>query len=254
MGRSHHEMHEQLLPFETPALTAGAWQDALSDLLEQPCQVVYGRSRSTPVQVQRPAGGPTRIRLHRFFEAAPGPVVEALGRWIHVGRRARSASRLLDDWIAGELANLPRPDASRLTPRGLVYDLGRMLEPIVSTYVPELQDSPPGVTWGPRRRSRGRRSLHLGSYDPQTGIVRIHPVLDHRSVPEFFVRFIVFHELLHAAIPTGPRPGSRHHPPRFLARERAHPDYFAATDFEEQRLDSLIRRARRGYKPTTPPS
>lgn len=253
MGRSHHDMHEQLLPFETPALSTTAWQDALSDRLQQPCQVVYGRSRSTPVQVHRQPGGPTRVRLHRFFETAPGPVVEALGRWIHVGRRARSASRLLDDWIAAELANLPRPDVSRLTTRGQVYDLGSMLGSIVAEYVPELLESPPDVTWGPRRRSKSRRSLHLGSYDPQTRIVRIHPVLDHRSVPEFFVRFILFHELLHAAIPTGSRPGSRHHPPQFQARERAHPDCAAATRFEEEHLDRLIRRARRGYKPTPSP-
>lgn len=250
MRRPHHDWHEQLLPFET-SLSTTAWQDALSDQLDRPCQVVYGRSRSTPVQVHRPADQPIRVRLHRFFETAPGPVMSALGSWIRAGARARAACRLLDTWIASQLASLPRSVPSQLCTRGLVHDLGPMLEPVLAEHVAELRDSPPAVTWGPRRRSRSRRSLHLGSFDPETRVIRIHPVLDHRSVPEFFVRFVLFHELLHAVIPPGVRPGSRHHPRAFRLRERAHPDYIAVMRFEEQHLSAWIRRARRGYQPTT---
>ena len=245
------EMHEQLLPFKQAVMSAAAWEEALSEQLSQPCEVVYGRSRSTPVQVLRHDGRATRIRLHHFFKTAPQAVVESLGRWIQVGRRARRASRLLDDWIATQLSELPAPGPGRLKSQGQVYDLGALLADVAREHVPELVGQAPGVTWGPRRRSRSRRSLHLGSFDPQTRVIRIHPVLDHPSVPEFFVRFVLFHELLHAAIPTKAQPGSRHHPPAFRRRERAHPDYKSAVKLEASELDSWIRRARRGY--TTDP-
>jgi len=240
-------MHEQLLPFEQEPLTTGAWQEALKAQLRHPCEVVYGRSRTTPVQVLQDDDRVTRIRLHRFFEAAPGEVVESLGRWIQVGRRARRASRLLDDWIAAQLAILPGPDPARLRPQGVVYDLARLTQEVTRSHVPELLEQPPGVTWGPRRRSRSRQTLHLGSFNPQTRVIRIHPVLDHGSVPEFFVRFVLFHELLHAALPARPGQGHCHHPPEFRKRESDHPDYAAAVRLEARYLERWIRRARRGY-------
>jgi hypothetical protein len=240
--------NEQLLPFETVALSTSQWESLLSQRLGTACHVAYGRSRSTPVQLQKETGQPMQIRLHKFFEEAPDPVIDALARWIHAGARAKAASQVLDAWIADALAKLPRKAPPPQRTRGNTYDLASMMQIVLQTQVPELLPNPPAITWGPRRRSKSRRSLHLGTFDPANGVIRIHPVLDHPSVPASFVQFVIFHELLHAVIPPGSRPGSRHHPAQFRARERAHPQYEFAIQFEEQQLDTLIRRARRGYE------
>ena len=247
MEGTPRQWNEQLLPFETTALSSGEWEALLSQRLGGPCQVTYGRSRSTPVQLQKEAGKPIQIRLHRFFEAAPATVIDALARWIHAGARARAASNTLDSWIAAAIAELPPKPAPTQRTRGETYDLATMLQVVVKEHVPELLTNPPAIAWGPRRRSKSRRSLHLGSFDPTNIVIRIHPVLDHPSVPAHFVNFVIFHELLHAVIPPSSRPGSRHHPAQFRARERTHPDYEFAMKFEEEHLDRLIRRARRGY-------
>jgi hypothetical protein len=247
-----------MLPLCSDPLDTAAWQAALVDLLERPVQVCYGRSRTTPVQVRSTVDGGVAIRLHHMFAAAPAEIVAALAAWIRVGRRARRASATLDGWIAGRLCELPRPLPGRLLTRGAVHHLGALLPDIIRRHIPELRGAPPPITWGRRTRSRGIHSLHLGSFDPETRVIRIHPVLDHRRVPEFFVSFILFHELLHAlmhalmhaAAPPGPDGRARraHHPPEFRRRESAHPDYDRALRWEGRELPDLLRRARRGCR------
>ena len=53
------------------------------------------------------------------------------------------------------------------------------------------------LTWG-RGSGRARRGgLTFGSYDPVLGLIRIHPVLDRRDVPLYFLESVVYHEMLH---------------------------------------------------------
>jgi hypothetical protein len=78
--------------------------------------------------------------------------------------------------------------------------------------------------------------------------VRIHPALDRGDVPEWFVRYVLMHEILHAALPPRLGKGRRwvHHGPEFRAREGEYVDYQRALKWEERNLPRLIRQARRG--------
>lgn len=103
-----------------------------------------------------------------------------------------------------------------------------------------------------RRRGRARRStLKLGSWSPRERLVRVHPVLDHPSVPELVVASIVHHELLHAemgaelgevVIEGGRR---RLHTPEFRRREREFEHHAEARRWIRERLDELLRRRAR---------
>jgi hypothetical protein len=95
-------------------------------------------------------------------------------------------------------------------------------------------------------------------------VVRIHPVLDQPLVPEWFVRFILFHELLHAELDTSgasagfeapPATGARRrfHGPEFRRRERAYPDYRRALEWERRHVRALIRSARSGKPVSSTP-
>ena len=103
----------------------------------------------------------------------------------------------------------------------------------------------PGITWGRRGPRRVRHTLQLGSFDPEQKLVRVHPVLDQEAVPSFFVRSVLFHELLHAAL-EGADDARRHHGPEFRARERAYRDHDRALAWQERHLAALIRSARTG--------
>jgi len=233
------------------ATNADTWGRWLSTELGAPWTVTFSRARATPVQARRAHNG-GELRLHHMFLEAPDDVREALGRWLRVGRRAQVASERLDDWIHSELARLPKPvRAVRLHPSGRTHDLGPLTAALLAgefrgDFEGEL--APPGVTWGRRTSSRSRRSLRLGSFEPATHLVRVHPVLDQAGVPEWFVNFVLKHELLHAVLPPYRTEAGRwvHHSPVFRRRERSWSEYLAALEWETQNLPRLIRSAREG--------
>jgi predicted metal-dependent hydrolase len=93
-----------------------------------------------------------------------------------------------------------------------------------------------------------RRSLQLGSFDPETTLIRVHPVLDQPAVPRTFVRYVLFHELLHAELNEPCAPGRRmqHHGREFRRREAAYPGTAPALAWQERHLSALLRSARSG--------
>jgi len=238
--------------------TPGEWSEFLAARLKYPAIVLFGRSRTYPVQVRpspRPESGPPGVvvRMHSMFADAPVEVAESVASWIRSGKRARRASALLDSWIEERSSELPartvRPE--RLRPRGQVHDLEILARALVTGPLSaEFGNGPPlpDLTWGRRGRSRTRRSLRLGSFDLEAGLVRVHPVLDQLAVPEWFVSYVLFHELLHAALPPVRGPHSRwvHHGAEFRRRERAYRDHGRALAWEEENLPRLIRSARTG--------
>jgi hypothetical protein len=84
------------------------------------------------------------------------------------------------------------------------------------------------IGWGLRKGWR-----RLGHYDPIHHSITLSPALDSPKVPEFVVRYIVYHEMLHAIFEDQPDRGARqrHHPPEFHRAERSHPDYARSKKF-----------------------
>ncbi len=244
---------QEELPFERTALTTRCWEKALSRHLGRRVEVIYNRARATPVQVQWRGVLRVRlqVRLHEMFRDAPDDVVEALASWIRVGGRARRRSELLDRWLAHRLAQLPpkAPRKAKVNSRGRCHDLAEIAEKLIREEFAGdfVGPGPPRITWGRKSRSRSRHSIQLGSFDPETGLVRVHPVLDREDVPTWYVRSILFHELLHAALSADGREGGRciHHGPEFRYRERAYEDYRRAVGWERKNLGRLIRLARK---------
>jgi predicted metal-dependent hydrolase len=83
------------------------------------------------------------------------------------------------------------------------------------------------IGWGLRKGWR-----RLGHYDPIHHTITLSPALDSPKVPDYVVRYIVYHEMLHAVFEDTPSCGfRRHHPPEFHRAERAHPDFPRAKKF-----------------------
>jgi len=108
-------------------------------------------------------------------------------------------------------------------------------------------DGPVSITWGRFAGRAPRRVLRLGSCEPgDPPMIRIHPVLDHETVPEWFVGFLVFHELLHVVYPPETSGGRRLiHSPVLRKAERDHRDYVRSIDWERRNLHDLLRRCAR---------
>ncbi len=91
------------------------------------------------------------------------------------------------------------------------------------------------VRWGQQISRKKRRSIRLGSYNHATAEVRIHPILNSRSVPAFFVQSVIYHEYLHHVL--GP-----HHNRRFHQHERQYRYHRLSQEWIRRNLWLLLGR------------
>ena len=99
------------------------------------------------------------------------------------------------------------------------------------------------VTWGRKRKLPPKEYFVFGSIQEDDRLIRIHPMLDARFVPQWFLEYVMYHEMLHAFVPDKfDRSGRRivHHE-NFTRRERKFPFYRRAKKWEDDNLARLLR-------------
>jgi len=202
----------------------------------------------------RERGGQLRVGLHHMFLDAPGPVVEALIRYVTAesgSEEGRAASLLIGRYIHENHHRIKasRPPLHPLKTQGKHHDLLALFRRVNDRYFGGSHDAL--VTWGRASRPRSapepgqrpsRRSIKLGSYSAIERLIRVHPALDKVWVPRYFLEYVLYHEMLHHVIPTS-RVGGRAilHPPEFCERERAFLAYDRALAWEREHLGRLLR-------------
>lgn len=218
---------------------ACAIADTLAGLLGESIQLTFTENTSTMVSFRR-RGGLLLMRIHRIFLDAPKEVIHALASYAS-GKRGASAA--IDAFVKANLACIEQARRERhrlgLEAKGIFHDLGALFVELNREHFAQAIDAQIG--WGrggPRRR---RRSIRMGVYLHESKVIRIHPALDRPEVPRFFVRFVVFHEMLHQACPPREVEGRRlTHTPEFRAAERAYPDYERAIAWERENIHLLL--------------
>lgn len=121
---------------------------------------------------------------------------------------------------ASDLARRGRGRKMISSARGRVYDLDRMFARLNRRYFQgELEK--PTVTWSQRRTRR-----ILGHHDRVYETITISKSLDSLDAPEWFVEYILYHEMLHIKHPARLVNGRRYyHTSAFRADERRFPYY-----------------------------
>ncbi|MBI5395722.1 MAG: hypothetical protein HZA91_10535 [Verrucomicrobia bacterium] len=224
-------------------------QDFLSAQTGQPVELVVTDNRWSLLSLRRAALGTATVRAARMFLDAPADVWRAIATCVR--RRERNAWRRIRQFIneVGALRPLPHSFAPkrppRIAPRGRVYDLGSIASELNAHHFGGAINA--AITWGRAARQRGRRRITFGTYHHAQRLIRIHPRLDDARVPEFFVRYIVFHEMLHAAFgengDTAARRNGRRviHSREFRRREKEFHDYARALGWEKENLRLFLR-------------
>jgi len=189
--------------------------------------------------------GLLRVRVHMMFLDAPDRVQDAVVDYV-LGE-SRRASQIVGDYIEknGHRIRASRRVRGRLLTRGRVRDLAEILEEVNEAY---FGGSLSGVliTWGRRTRppQGTRTTIKLGSYSAEERLVRVHPVLDRKWVPRYFVSYIVYHELVDHVVPPQRVAGRAIvHPAEFRRREREFRYYDRAIAWEEAHISRLLRSA-----------
>jgi len=180
-------------------------------------------------------------RVHHMFLDAPPPVADALVRYVTQGDRDASAA--LGDYIDANGFRLARRKRNApLVGRGKHHDLLRLFEDLNGRYFAGSVNAV--ITWGkgPTTRAKARRTIKLGSYSAVDRLIRVHPALDRRWVPRYFVAYIVYHEMLHHVIPGSRGLGRVNlHPPEFKDRERQFRHFERALAWEKRHIARLLR-------------
>ena len=200
-------------------------------------------NRHTMISVRRDKGPLYRVRLHHMFLDAPPALTRALARYVALNDPI--ASRELGAFIdehQEDIRRLSRRRSAQATVEtlGEVFNLQEVFDVLNRRYFDERIDA--RITWGTRGKKRRRRtSIKMGSYSVEDRLIRIHPALDRRFVPRYFLEWIVYHEMLHQVHDIPVIGGRRQfHTPEFLAEERGFEHYERARLWERENLDRIL--------------
>ncbi len=193
-----------------------------------------------------PNGNSARVRLQRMFLTAPEEVRKALADWIQ-HPRTRQYDALFKAFFADceDHAAAPVLRPARTMVQGKCYNLQELFDELNQRYFDDAITA--SITWG-RDHTKRTRSIRFGSYCEQERLIRIHPRLDQPFVPDYLVRAIVFHEMLHASlgIQTGRHGRRKIHPPEFKRKEEAFPEYEKAAAWikNQKNMNRILGRPR----------
>lgn len=139
--------------------------------------------------------GVLHVRLHRMFLHADFGLLDELAEFV---RGRKSKTPLIRAFIERHRGMLRKgePRRPRLRSAGKYHDLHMLATSVNGEYFGANIKA--AVTWGTGQRRRAVKRRTLGSYSSHTNTIRINPVLDKRSVPPYFIEFIIYHEMLHA--------------------------------------------------------
>jgi hypothetical protein len=233
----------------SPALRTRQAQELRSRIqvyLKGKLNVVITDNRSVMISIQRDQRHALySVRLHHIFVDAPDSLIHTLSRYI--AHNDKEASKDLNQYIDNNQHRITEPEApaTRSAPpvirtRGRIYDLTLLFSELNATYFNNQVQCP--FTWG-RHVSRGkyRRSIKVGSYSLEENLIRIHPGLDQEWIPYCYIRWVLFHEMLHYLFPA-PVINGRHqfHHAEFAKQERRFAEYAQAITWERSNIAALL--------------
>ena len=212
--------------------------EALQSHFRWPVDIVMTNNRRRLVSYRKHRGR-LEVRVARRLAVLGGCIVGPVVAFVREQPDGRVALRELFDAVPEVPA--VRRGPGPMKPIGDTFHLGDILSRESWLAFGEACDLP--ITWGPRRRlRRGQRSIRLGAYDFEHRYIRVHRHLDQPIVPEWFVGFVVFHELLHHRLGVSTKGGRRViHSQEFRALEASHPRYLEAQQWERKVLPVLLR-------------
>jgi hypothetical protein len=190
--------------------------------------------------------GRVYVRVSDIFKSAPVGVHRALA-FILVAKLLRRRAPEVHEKVyrdyayapevlrASDLARRRRGRKLISSAQGRYYDLDKMFARLNRRHF-DGQLPTPTLTWS-RRRTR----TILGHHDGVHETIVISKTLDSEDVPEWFVEYILFHEMLHIKHPARLINGRRYYHTRaFRAEEQRFPLYAEAQEW----LDNVARQRR----------
>lgn len=219
----------------------------LSQATGRPVRLRINDNTHSMISTGRDGSGPgIRLSLHRSFLEADDHVIRAIAQF--VAGPTDECRRVIRSWISKmESARLAQPRAIPArnvagTPIGKHHNLAQLGQAVNLQYF--AGQIVFRIIWGKTiKAGKSQRHVTLGTWNHRQRIVRIHPMLDHPNVPRYFLDFVLYHELTHAAVPSRISPSGKmqHHGEDFRQREEDFPQFTLAKLWEQKWIGALIR-------------
>lgn len=183
------------------------------------------------------------VRLHRGFVEAEDVHLEALVQFLKTGAPVHRNTMLafMEAWHSRQPAASTARE--REWSKGTVFELRPRADELNRLYFGNALTF--SVSWNRhvRRTKTYPRTLHLGLCSTVNKEILIHPLLDQPGMPEYFLDYILFHEMTHLEVVPRPDQSGRMiaHSKEFYAKETQFPRYKEAIAFQEKQLTLFIR-------------
>ncbi len=213
------------------ANTENSLSRALEKGLGRPVSLVLTENSSSMLSA-RLRDGVMHVRLHSMFLNAGPDVIDEMAGFI---KKRRNSMPLFRRFIRDNNSCIRRkpPQKVSLKTGGRYHDLKELYDEVNREYF--CGEIEAGITWGSGKARYAVRKRTLGSYSAGPNLIRINPVMDNSRVPRYFIKYVVYHEMLHAGIAIQ-KNGSRRcvHSAEFRRREKMFRDYERAVDWERR--------------------
>lgn len=142
----------------------------------------------------------TKVSLHRIFLDAPRNVMESLACYIRKEHRIIAPN--IKAFIEDNLKKMDYShliDKSKLYTQGNVYNLQHFYDEINQEYFGgELNLL---ITWFGKPKQSNRSRVTFGLYHDPIRLIKINRLLDSPLFPDYFVSYVIYHEMLHHVCP-----------------------------------------------------
>jgi hypothetical protein len=141
-----------------------------------------------------------KVSLHRMFLQAPQNVMQALACYLNGEHKKIAPS--IKAYIEYNLQRLDYShelDRMELQTKGRVYDLEEIFLLLNRKYFDKLLRL--NITWFGERRRRICKRVTFGLYHDPLRLIKVNRLLDHIHFPDYFVAYVIYHEMLHFVCP-----------------------------------------------------
>jgi predicted metal-dependent hydrolase len=212
-------------------LIATELEELLANRLGRSVKLTLTRNSSSMLSAQLREGR-MHIRLHEAFLRADADLIDEIADFI---RDKRNRIPLFRKFIKDNAPLIHQKTSRKITVRtsGRHHDIAMLYDEVNREYFQNRIDVK--ITWGTGRTGLWVRKRTLGSYSSESNLIRINPVLDSSRVPRYYIKFVIFHEMLHAELGT-PQKGARRciHSAEFRRREMTYREYEKAVAWERK--------------------
>lgn len=175
------------------------FQKELEESAGMKLQLKINDNRSTMLSV-RWEPNCAKVSLHRMFLEAPKNVMQSLACYLR--REDENLSPHIKSFIEENVQKLDYThllDREKLYTQGNVYNLQKIYDELNDEYFDGRLKL--FITWYGKANHKNKQKVTFGLYYDPLKLVKINRILDNPIFPDYLVKYVVYHEMLHYVCP-----------------------------------------------------